>query len=323
MNLNLIERAHTEIQAKWAVVMKEKAAQVIKTYAESQGRSTDEIDAYLEDAFNQTDADINFYSRFIQSAGRVTDITLSTMHRVISDCNQETIRYANNTFQDLKSAAESAGMSRKDIMALFEKDSKGRTTGNLIRPLNYGEFNNNYKNFIQGLNKEYGVTDGEVYSLPDNEFIEYNRKKEDWLCKNCERKFKAFYYRAYAELSPSTRQVLSSVNDEIKRITDSVASPTGAKLENLSDADYKRLNALYTYKRNLANRWDEDGNLKFGDDLKIAEELNNFNKTISSGGIGTTYTQQEIIDLIDDKKRNLSASEFKKWYDRNVSIVYS
>ena len=322
-NLNLIDQAHTEIKAKWGIVVKDKAAEIIKTYAEAQGRSSEEIDNYLNDAFNQTDADINFYSRFIQSAARVTDVTISTMHRLLSDCNQESIRFANGVFQDLKATAELVNMSRKDILDLFEKDSRGRTTGNLIRDLNYGEFNNDYKKFINDLNKQYGVLDGEQYSLPDDKFIEYNREKEDWLCNHCERKFKSFYYRAYAELSSTTRQVLNNVNDEIKRITDSVASPTGAKLENLSDSDYKRLNGLYTYKRNLANRWDEDGNLKFGDDLKVAEELNNFNKVIASGGMGTTYTQQEIIDLIDHKKRYLSPSDFKKWYDRNISIVYS
>lgn len=322
-NLNNIDRAHTEIQAKWGIVVKEKAASIIKTYAEAQGRPTEDVDNYLNDAFNQTDTDFNRYSRFIQSPGRVTDIAVSTMHRVMSDCDQQSIRFANGVFQDLKMTADAANVKRKDILLFFEKDSKGRTTGNLIRPLNYGQFDKDYKDFLKKLNNKYGVMDGEVYSLPDKEFIEYNREKEDWLCTHCERKFKASYYHAYAELSPATRQVLSGVNEEIKRITDQVASPTGAKLEDLSDSDYRRLNALYRYKRNLANQWDEDGNLKFGDDLKIATELSNFNKVISSGNFGTQYTQQELKDLIDEKKRSLSSADFAKWYDRNISIVYS
>lgn len=322
-NLNAIERAHTEIQAKWGVIMKDKASQIIKTYAEAQGRSTEEIDNYLNDAFNETDADFNLYGRFIQSPGRVTDVAVSTMHRVMADCDQQSVRFANGVLQDLKATADAAGVKRNDILLFFEKDSKGRTTGNLIRPLNYGQFNKDYKEFLNKLNSKYCVEDGEIYSLPDQEFVEYNREKEDWLCEHCERKFKASYYRAYAELSPITRQTLSGINDEIKRITDPVQSPTGAKLENLSDSDYKRLNALYRYKRNLANQWDEDGNLKFGDDLKIAIELGNFNKIISSGNFGTSYTQGEIKDLIDEKKRTLSSSDFAKWYDRNISIVYS
>ena len=320
-NLTWIERAHTEIQAKWNVLIKDKAATVLKTFAEAQGRPTEDIDNYLNDELNQTDADINYYSRFIQSSGRVTDMAVSTMHRVMSDCDQETTRFANEVFQDLKRAAN--GVSRKDILLLFEKDSQGRATGKLIRPLNYGAFQNDYKAFITRLNQSYGVTEGEVYSLPDDEFIKYHREKENWLCNHCERKFKESYYLAYAELSPTTRRTLSDINDEIKRITDKVASSTGAKLENLSDYDYKRLNDLYKYKRNLANKYDEYGNIKFGDDLKIAEELTKFNKTIASGGFGVSYTQQQIKDLIDTKKRTLSAAEFKKWYDRNVSITYS
>lgn len=320
-NLNLIERAHTEIQAKWNVLVKDKAATILRSYAEAHGRSTEEIDRYLDDELNQTDSDLNFYSRFIQSPGRVTDLAISTMHRVLSDCDQRSNRFANQVIQELKTAA--ASVKRSDILLFFEKDSKGRTTGNLIRPLNYGQFNNEYRDFMVKLNQKYGVLEGEVSALPDDKFIEYHREKEDWLCQHCERKFNESYYRAYAELSYSTRQTLHDINDEIKRITDKVASPTGAKLENLSDAEYARLNDLYRYKRNLANIYDDSGNLKFGDDLKIAKELSKFNKTISAGVSSVFYTQQDIQDLINRKKSELSTEDFKKWFDRNVSITYS
>lgn len=320
-NLQLLERANTEIQSKWKQLVKVKAAEILRAHAEAQGRPTEMIDKYINDELNQTDSDINFYARFIQSAGRITDMTMSTMHRVMNDCDTEVYRYANQVVQDLKEVA--SHVKRSDVQALFEKDEKGRTTGRLIRPLNYGQFNQDYKKFMTSLDSKHGVTDGNVAALPDDEYIEYHREKENWLCEHCHRKFNENYYKAYAELSYATKQTLSEINQEIKRITDKVISPTGAQLEKLSDADYARLNNLYKYKRNLANKYDEYGNIKFGDDLKIAEELSAFNAKISQGLGRVTYTQQQIKDLIKRKESELTKEEFEKWHARNVSVVYS
>lgn len=135
-NLQLLERANIEIHAKWKQLVKVKAAEILRTYTEAQGRPTEMIDKYLNDELNQTDSDINFYARFIQSAGRITDMTISTMHRVMNDCDAEVYRYANQVVQDLKEVA--SHVKRSDVQAFFEKDSKGRTTGRLIRSLNYG-----------------------------------------------------------------------------------------------------------------------------------------------------------------------------------------
>lgn len=320
-NLQLLERANTEIQSKWKQLVKVKAAEILRVHAEAQGRPTEMIDKYLNDELNQTDSDINFYARFIQSAGRITDMTMSTMHRVMNDCDAEVYRYANQVVQDLKEVA--SHVKRSDVQALFEKDEKGRTTGRLIRSLNYGQFDQDYKKFITNLDSKYGVTDGNVAALPDDEYIEYHREKENWLCEHCHRKFNENYYKAYAELSYATKQTLSEINQEIKRITDKVISPTGAQLEKLSDADYARLNDLYKYKRNLANKYDEYGYIKFGDDLKIAEELSAFNAKISQGLGRVAYTQQQIKDLIKRKESELTKEEFEKWHARNVSVVYS
>lgn len=320
-NLQLLERANIEIHAKWKQLVKVKAAEILRTHAEAQGRPTEMIDKYINDELNQTDSDINFYARFIQSAGRITDMTISTMHRVMNDCDAEVYRYANQVVQDLKEVA--GHVKRSDVQDFFEKDSKGRTTGRLIRPLNYGQFDQDYKKFMTSLDSKYGVTDGNVAALPDDEYIEYHREKENWLCDHCHRKFNENYYKAYAELSYTTKQTLSEINQEIKRITDKVISPTGAQLEKLSDADYARLNDLYKYKRNLANKYDEYGNIKFGDDLKIAEELSVFNAKISQGLGRVAYTQQQIKDLIKRKESELTKEEFEKWHARNVSVVYS
>jgi hypothetical protein len=199
----LLERANTEIQSKWKQLVKVKAAEILRAHAEAQGRPTEMIDKYLNDELNQTDSDINFYARFIQSAGRITDMTMSTMHRVMNDCDAEVYRYANQVVQDLKEVA--SHVKRSDVQALFEKDEKGRTTGRLIRPLNYGQFDQDYKKFITNLDSKYGVTDGDVAALPDDEYIEYHREKENWLCEHCHRKFNENYYKAYAELSYATK----------------------------------------------------------------------------------------------------------------------
>ena len=67
-------------------------------------------------------------------------------------------------------------IKKSQLELLYEKDSKGRTTGYLIRKRNYGQFYDDYNDFIVSLNraisKKYGI------KLDDNNSLLFKLTEE-------------------------------------------------------------------------------------------------------------------------------------------------
>ena len=99
---------------------------------------------------------------------------------------------------------------------------------------------------------------------------------------------------------------------------------TGPHLERLKNKQWLQLDSLYSVKRNLANEYDQNGEIKTGEDKEIAEDLKKFYETIGQGKIKSTkYSQEEIYNIIDQKKEELSEDLFNKWMQRNISYQYT
>lgn len=180
---------------------------------------------------------------------------------------------------------------------IYEKDSKGRTTQYLIRDLNYGQFRNDYQEFLKQLNKQvsqkYGIMlqpdnfQAPTDRIPDKSgkyedcCQEWNEKLNEWLGKHCERKFKPEYYKAYSRLSNDTRVEYNNIMDQIRAIRAKCKDKDGHfRFDQLSDEDKDLLDRLNIHRRMMMSDRDITGELKVGDQLRMAKELQRLNQEL-------------------------------------------
>lgn len=321
-NMDLINRAYTEIAGKYDRILRRRSAQIITNLGRLYNVPTEEITDYITNDMQKTVGDINFMTLWLRPNANLKDLITRLSYRAITDINNTVQIFANNKAQYL--IREFSKIDKSDQLLYFEKDKNGKTTGYLIRDRRYGEFKSDMRKFSQQLDKEYGVVDGNYYGLNEEEFYQYLTKKEEWLEQHCERRFKPEYYKLYNKLKPVTRLKLKSLNGEIQSLIESVTDKSGVHLEKLSDKNWNQLDKLYQIKKNLSNLYTFDGVLKVGEEREIAEDLMNFYDSLGSGKIKSlTMTQEQIKDLIEQKQKELSTEEFEKWKQRNISYSYS
>ena len=151
---------------------------------------------------------------------------------MIKDINNNVKRYSNNKTQDIVRKFDQ--ISRQEALLYFEKDKDGKTTGNLVRDLNYGQMRKDMSDFLKELDAKYGVVDRNYYALDEETFFKYVEEKEKWLKDHVERKFKDSYYSAYKKLSPRTRKAINDINTEISLLLLMLHDDDGVHLERLS-----------------------------------------------------------------------------------------
>lgn len=321
-NINLINRAYTEISGKYDRILRNRSAQIVSELGELYGVPTEQIEEYIQSDMQKTIGDINFISLWLRPNKNLKDFMLRLSARAISDINNEVQMFANDKAQSLIRSFQK--INKSDQLLYFEKDKDGKTTGYLVRDRRYGEFKNDLRNFSTQLDQKYGVVDGNYYVLNDNEFYNYLQEKEEWLQSHCERRFKSEYYNLYSKLKSKTRLKLKSLNGEIQSLIESVTDKQGVHLEKMSDKNWNQLDKLYQIKRNLSNLYNFDGTLKVGDDREIAEDLMQFYDELGFGKIKSlNISQDEIEKLVQQKEKELTPDEFQKWKLRNISYSYS
>ena len=335
--MDRVTTVYNELKGKFDRILVTKAKEIMYQYGRQQGVPEDILKQNLEpyeikdkkgkrikidplkNAFNDTSAIFDIF----RTTRNNSDIVLRTMFTTLSDINTKVQMFSNKFTQDLIRDFE-ANVTKEQILLYYEKDSKGKPTGNLVRDLNYGQFNKDYSIFLKDLDSRYEVIDGDTSVLDDNRFQEYVTEKNKWLSTHCERKFKPEYYEAYNKLTQNTRTKMNDINSRISLIVQQYADEKGPHLEDMSARDWANLDKLYKLKKNLSNPYDLDGNMKTGEDLETAEQLTEFYKEIGDGKIRSkAISQTQIIDLMEQKQKELSPEKFKLWKSRNISIHYT
>lgn len=262
------------------------------------------MQAYLEQLID-TKHDTSVFFRYLGSVDKARDNGLRVLSKLVNESLHKADRDTYSKSIDLLKLQKNlkSGESTKDI---FEYDSNGLTTGYIVRDLNFGQFENEYKYFLQGYNKKsfFGKTQhveglNEIISKkygillePDNRLApEHNEEarkewlhlQNEWLDKHCERRFKKEYYEYYNELSNVTRNARSEIQSQIDVIKSECLRDDGFyHFDELTDESYKTLQELYIQKRLLASDYDINGNLKEEGttEWQIAKELQELNKKI-------------------------------------------
>lgn len=171
----------------------------------------------------------------------------------------------------------------ESVLDLYEVDDNGFTTGYLVRKLNYGKFFKKRAEFLEKLNLKYGLDPSNRQQPEGEDGVKWNRELNNWLGKNCHRKYKKEYYDSFANLSADTLQRRGAIQDQIKAIKSHCKDEFGNyHFDRLTDSEWNTLRGLYIQKKQLASDYDINGELKIEGtpEYRIAKELQTLNNTL-------------------------------------------
>lgn len=280
------------------------------------------IESYLHDFSDHVGKDILSITYLLGAGDKVNDEAIRSLFDLIQHTNfeiEETTQTQGNKLLELLHKA-----GRKANEAVMELDEKGLPTGYFIRRRNYGRFNRDYQQFLSDLRKELGITEKADFDTASPEIRQqYNKRKNEWLSEHCERKYTKEYYDLFNNLSPLAADARELIQVKIRRILEAAKDKDGfTDLTKLNKADRDRLDALRLEKKQLASIYDINGNLKTGEDYKIAVELSELNKKMHEGLIMKT-DKTKFAKILAEKKATLSEADFKLWCKYNTREEYT
>lgn len=183
-----------------------------------------------------------------------------------------------------------AGHSVSNYQARFcETDSDGKTTGYWVRPINYGQFYKEKKQFMIDLAKKFGLNSDSKTGRVDLSNVDTKTKRdflnsiEDWVGEHAHRRYKAEYYKKKREfLSDDTMRVMGAIQRQINVLLSKQYDEDGYFMPHrLGSSDRALLERLQREKQQLSNFYDRievsSGEVKIvpktGDALRMAEEI--------------------------------------------------
>lgn len=237
-----------------------------------------------------TTHDISWLGKNLGSADASSDYAVKSLSYIVSKAISSAEVTTNNKVAKLQMLQHNLKFG-ESVRQLYELDENGLPTGNLVRKLNYGKFKSDYNKFMENLNSKYS-TDEEPLD-PSNRIppknkenrIKWQTERNEWLGAHCHRRFNAEYYNKFAQLSDITKQRRDEIQIAINAIRSKVLSKDGSFYDYsaLDPDSWQQLKVLYMQRRQLANIYDVTGELKQGDDLTIAQELQELNKSLYDG----------------------------------------
>ena len=244
------------------------------------------VEAYSEDTgafFKSLGAPEHSNNKYVRTvAGAITRINRKA-ERDSFDRSKEIIRAINNL-----------GL-RESVLDIYEKDIHGRTTGYVVRDLNFGQFLIDYDEFMTKLNSEFNLPSSNRYAPEDPEDrIKWNEARNNWLDQHCHREYTKEYYEKYNKLSPATLNAVTVINSKINQLNSIFYDETlGVHIYDTSTPEkkdaYERLQNYKIQKKQLYSFYTTTGTKKTGIELQIAEELQELNKDLYGDASDIVY----------------------------------
>ena len=236
---------------------------------------------------------------------------------------------------------------------------KGEFTGLFRSAVNRGQFKQDQENFKEKLNKEWQDKYGYFYYkdpitgetlrsdtessveeeqwIGDQEpnYVTYQRKYEEWLCDHAHRRYSKTYFmerlskpydpktRTGHGLSPRTLSRQQYIQDQLNYLLQKCSDKqTGLSYpEKLNPHDYQKLQMWKDALQDLGNPFDQEGNLKEGDELQAALEIQSWNNWLAKQtDYSTDFDEfdkeyQNIVDQI--KAGEKTTQDLYKFIDAN------
>ena len=179
---------------------------------------------------------------------------------------------------------------------------------------------------MEKIRLELGLSPKEL-TLPENREvrIQYQKRRNEWLSKHCERRYTQQYYEYLYDLSDETSKARELIQSKIRGLCDKYRDIDGiVQFEKFTDEEYKQLESLYLEKKQLASIYDIYGNEKPQGSVErqIAEELTSLNEKLAKG-LKMKANREKFEAVRAQKEATLSKEDYKKWYARNTRTVYS
>lgn len=236
---------------------------------------------------------------------------------------------------------------------------KGEFTGLFRSAVNRGQFKQDQENFKEKLNKEWQDKYGYFYYkdpitgetlrsdtessveeeqwIGDQEpsYVTYQKMYEEWLCDHAHRRYSKTYFmerlskpydpstRTGHGLSPRTLSRQQYIQDQLNYLLQKCSDKeTGLSYpEKLNPHDYQKLQMWKDALQDLGNPFDQEGNLKEGEELQTALEIQSWNNWLSKQiDYSTDFDEfdkeyQNILDQIN--KGEKTAQDLYKFIDAN------
>lgn len=329
-------------------MLKENVIHKLKTTANEVGNP--EMDSYIN-ALNSDMAadaidDIGTLSSWAGAADASSNEAVRTIAYIINKALTSATLNSVGKATDLLKLKRNLKKGEKE-WHLYEVDENGNFTGYLVRDLNFGRFYKNYEKAIQQINKDIR----DIFNIPDLQLNNkvapeinktaiidgvkttpkeyFDRKKEEWLHQNAERRYKDKYYEFYSKLPQRVKDSMSEIRIQINSILNNYENLYDENghphYEKLSQQDWEKLNSLWEQRRALRSERDEYGNLKKGQDYEDAIALktlyeklykydeNGNEKEKKYDVTGWKQARQAVIN-----KFGLDSKELDEWDERNT-----
>lgn len=240
--------------------------------------------------------DTSSWFKYLGSADRAKDDGLRALAYLVNKAIQTADRKTHKKSVELLMLQDKLAPGERQL-DLYELDDKGRTTGYLVRKYNYGQFFNDYNEFLSKLNEKYGLPANNRVSPESEEIVTrgeekvtvrqaWNLDRNDWLNDHCHRKFKKSYYDAFAKLSNATQERRRLIQSKIAAIRQNALGDDGYyHYEKLTQKEWDTLRGLYIERRIDASDYTVTGQLKRPGDIQytIAKELQELNEVLYDG----------------------------------------
>lgn len=283
--------------------------------------SKTELEQYVGEDLISTQNDVSSLMRWITSGDKMNDKAARVMFDMIANVNNK-VRFATHKFGNRLLRLQKE-VSLGDQMRLFEYDSDGKKTGYFIRDRKYGEFMNNLEAERKRLKTKYEVPEGQKLPVDREARIAFNKEMNEWLSKNCERRYTTKYYDAFNSLSQEARDARDAIQFKIYKLLDDVRDNRGkVHLDRLDSKQWAQYENYNIQKKQLMCMYYEDGTAKTDLDKQIAEELTELNKKLHDGMHYVT-NEQKFQEAKAQAKKNLTPEEYAKWKKRYTRVQIS
>lgn len=176
-----------------------------------------------EQLIEVADRDISFFDRWLDSMADSSDFILKAFDQAVKTSKENARLSTIDIMKELQALTielEQAGINNTEWM--FEVDSNGNKTGNYIREINYGLFNEKLKKLYANLTEKYGKNP--VGKASDD----YFKERQQWFQENTEiiddervPKKSIYGNKQFENLTPAQRKYYDRVM-EIKEQLDSL-----------------------------------------------------------------------------------------------------
>ena len=294
--------------------------------------------------YNEIDnGSLNAFEKYVGIASSSKSQLIRIVDNMIQSIKNEKRRNALTVGHEFVSKMNKlAGHSVSNYQARFcETDSDGKTTGYWVRPINYGQYYKEKRQFVIDLAKKFGLNPDLKTGRVDLSNVDVKTKRdflnsiEDWVGEHAHRRYKAEYYKKKREfLSDDTMRTMGAIQRQINVLLSKQYDEDGYFMPyRLGASDRNLLERLQREKQQLSNFYDRievsSGEVKIvpktGDALRMAEEIHAWYNYIN-GKIKYKPNVEKYsagLKKLQDQLQNASSpSEKLKIKKRIKSYVY-